>query len=183
MGHISTAVASQIGRDLAVASRFDFNFHSFLSELTMGLEWWQRKTASRRPRPIDTSSSDHSGLTPSFWQAVAQGRDGERVSVLKGRISTSSVRASLDDHKRPDPRPGDVRLLGSSPSRMPLGVRDESRPCQPQQAHSVRRLVGAIHVVNALYGQTLTWPIVAALCIKMSVSFTRRRRGRTLPAR
>lgn len=30
MGHVSTAYATRLGRDLALCSRYDFNIHSFV---------------------------------------------------------------------------------------------------------------------------------------------------------
>ncbi|KAL7416881.1 mitochondrial distribution and morphology protein 10 [Mrakia frigida] len=45
MGHTSAAYSSQIGKDVAVSSRFDLNFYSYQSEWTIGGEWWLRKAA------------------------------------------------------------------------------------------------------------------------------------------
>ncbi|KAF6767308.1 Protein of unknown function DUF3722 [Kalmanozyma brasiliensis GHG001] len=43
MGHLSTAYAARMARDVVVASRFDFNVYSYESEWTVGAEYWLRK--------------------------------------------------------------------------------------------------------------------------------------------
>lgn len=49
LGHISTAYASRVSRDLAVCSRFNFNVYSYESEWSMGAEWWLRKPRNNQP--------------------------------------------------------------------------------------------------------------------------------------
>jgi distribution and morphology protein 10 len=96
-GHLQTAVACGIGRDLAVATRYDFNFHSFLSELSLGFEWWQRRSSAlshRQNMRAGVVEAMRPQQASPFWKAVASGGEGERVSVLKGRMSTASVRQS-----------------------------------------------------------------------------------------
>lgn len=44
MGHLSTAYAARMARDVVVCSRFDFNVYSYESEWTMGAEYWLRKS-------------------------------------------------------------------------------------------------------------------------------------------
>ncbi|KAF8309235.1 mitochondrial distribution and morphology protein 10 [Clavulina sp. PMI_390] len=43
MGHISTAYAARVSKDLSLCSRFDFNMYSYESEWAMGAEWWVRR--------------------------------------------------------------------------------------------------------------------------------------------
>lgn len=47
IGHVSAAYTSQVGRDLTVSSRFDFNLFSYEGEWTVGGEWFPRKTRDR----------------------------------------------------------------------------------------------------------------------------------------
>lgn len=42
MGHLSTAYAARMTRDIVACSRFDFNVYSYESELTLGAEYWLR---------------------------------------------------------------------------------------------------------------------------------------------
>ncbi|MCO5599908.1 hypothetical protein L7F22_054015 [Adiantum nelumboides] len=42
MGHLSTAYAARMTRDIVACSRFDFNVYSYESELTVGAEYWLR---------------------------------------------------------------------------------------------------------------------------------------------
>lgn len=61
MGHLSTAYAARIGRDIVACSRYDFNVYSYDSELTVGGEYWLRSAvgSSREEADQDTASSDH----------------------------------------------------------------------------------------------------------------------------
>ncbi|KAN0060862.1 Mitochondrial distribution and morphology protein 10 [Thecaphora frezii] len=49
MGHLSMAYAARVARDLAVASRFDFNVYSYESEMSVGVECWLRRSVARAP--------------------------------------------------------------------------------------------------------------------------------------
>lgn len=46
MGHLSTAYAARMTRDIVACSRFDFNVYSYESELTIGAEYWLRSNAT-----------------------------------------------------------------------------------------------------------------------------------------
>ncbi|SNX82797.1 related to Mitochondrial distribution and morphology protein 10 [Melanopsichium pennsylvanicum] len=56
MGHLSTAYAARMARDVVVCSRFDFNVYSYESEWSMGAEYWLRRSAGRSAHPLATSS-------------------------------------------------------------------------------------------------------------------------------
>lgn len=43
MGNLSSTYAVKAGRDLALCSRFNFNFYSYESDLQVGLELWRRR--------------------------------------------------------------------------------------------------------------------------------------------
>lgn len=43
MGNLSSTYAVKAGPNLALCSRFDFNFYSYASDVVVGLELWQRK--------------------------------------------------------------------------------------------------------------------------------------------
>ena len=105
MGHLSTAYAARVSRDLSLCSRFDFNLYSYESEWTMGAEWWIRRAARRSlnpssnavqaPSAIGTSSSvplppqiDESDVVGDATTEVVQG-------VVKARMSTNTVRNFL----------------------------------------------------------------------------------------
>lgn len=78
MGHLSTAYAARVSRDLALCSRFDFNMYSYESEWTMGAEWWIR-------RGLRTTES-----------GVALPKSDEVQGVVKARVSTSTVSDNLN---------------------------------------------------------------------------------------
>ena len=86
LGHISGAYAARVSRDLALASRFDFNVYSYESEWSIGAEWWQHHSkVQHAPSPSDVSKSD-----PSI-RSISQLAD-EVQGVVKAKVSTTTVR-------------------------------------------------------------------------------------------
>ncbi|KAM5534324.1 hypothetical protein V8D89_012052 [Ganoderma adspersum] len=79
LGHISGAYAARVSRDLALASRFDFNVYSYESEWSIGAEWWQRHSKVRH-LPL---SSD--GANPSLISI-----SDEVQGVVKAKVSTTT---------------------------------------------------------------------------------------------
>ncbi|PWN35746.1 uncharacterized protein FA14DRAFT_145717 [Meira miltonrushii] len=59
MGHLSTAYAAKMTRDIVACSRFDFNVYSYESELTVGAEYWLRSN----PLPNTIKEATISTLT------------------------------------------------------------------------------------------------------------------------
>ncbi|GAA6032045.1 hypothetical protein JCM8097_003402 [Rhodosporidiobolus ruineniae] len=112
MGQLSTAYAVQVGRDAALASRFDFNLYSYDAELTVGGEWFQRKTRAkaRAEREEEERRAGEVAVAAGF-DAFGRGggdEEGERrrlkkstdaedevLGVLKVRASTNSDVALL----------------------------------------------------------------------------------------
>lgn len=43
MGNVSSSYAVKAGQDLALCSRFNFNFNSYESDVQFGMELWRRK--------------------------------------------------------------------------------------------------------------------------------------------
>lgn len=84
MGHMSGAYAARVSRDLALASRFDFNVYSYESEWTMGAEWWMRRTPAKLTPDDDTSLSIPPSASSDSWEDVR--------GVVKARASTNNVR-------------------------------------------------------------------------------------------
>ena len=82
MGHISGAYATRVSRDLSVCSRFDFNVYSYLSEWTMGAEWW---IGGKNGSVDDAPLTDHES---TLDRVAAEQPNG----VVKARISTNAVR-------------------------------------------------------------------------------------------
>lgn len=89
MGHLSTAYAARVSRDLALCSRFDFNMYSYESEWTMGAEWWIRRGLGK-PRLSELAESKDIRFPPP----PAPPSD-EVQGVVKARISTNTVRSPL----------------------------------------------------------------------------------------
>ncbi|GAA6006693.1 hypothetical protein JCM10207_005023 [Rhodosporidiobolus poonsookiae] len=110
MGQLSAAYAVQVGRDAALASRFDFNLYSYDADVTIGGEWFQRKKR-RRDREVDgagveVAESAAAGKTfDAFGRGVDEEEDRRRrrntdkedevIGVLKARASTNSDIALL----------------------------------------------------------------------------------------
>jgi distribution and morphology protein 10 len=51
MGHLSTAYAARMTRDIVACSRFDFNVYSYDSDLTLGAEYWIHSKAASTSYP------------------------------------------------------------------------------------------------------------------------------------
>lgn len=89
VGHVSTAYAARVSRDLALCSRFDFNVYSYESDWTMGAEWWIRRGLRT---PLDENSrTDEPSLTQPFTINPIASKPEEVQGVVKARVSTSSV--------------------------------------------------------------------------------------------
>jgi len=90
MGHVSTAYAAKVSRDLSLCSRFDFNVYSYDSEWTMGAEWWMRRALSQ---PIsDSDAVQPPDNDPSYPQQGLPYSRSDIRGVVKTRISTNNVR-------------------------------------------------------------------------------------------
>lgn len=87
MGHISTAYAAKVSRDLSLCSRFDFNVYSYASEWTMGAEWWMRRSISRQVPGSDLNLPQQA-VPPSEPESLIRG-------VVKTKISTNNVCCTL----------------------------------------------------------------------------------------
>ncbi|ETS62430.1 hypothetical protein PaG_03045 [Moesziomyces aphidis] len=64
MGHLSTAYAARMARDVVVCSRFDFNVYSYESEWTVGAEYWLR--AAKPPSPTATMPRAEESVSKSM---------------------------------------------------------------------------------------------------------------------
>ena len=92
MGHISTAYAARVSRDLSLCSRFDFNVYSYESEWTMGAEWWIRRSlgvgnAMQRFTEISHGAVEEGNTIPGTTHAINE----EIQGVVKARISSNTV--------------------------------------------------------------------------------------------
>lgn len=93
VGHISSAYAAQVSRDLSLCSRFDFNVYSYESEWSLGAEWWTRRRQTKpNTQPVVPDLSSPSlplvvtpvPLAPNVSNDFIQG-------VVKARASTTAV--------------------------------------------------------------------------------------------
>lgn len=81
MGNLSSAYAVRAGPNLALCSRFDFNFYSYESDTSLGLELYQR-AAAQPPNPETAWARE---LFRPGWERAPVGDDVG--SVLKARMS------------------------------------------------------------------------------------------------
>ncbi|KAI9574943.1 hypothetical protein HD554DRAFT_2012043 [Boletus coccyginus] len=89
MGHVSTAYAAKVSRDLSLCSRFDFNVYSYDSEWTVGAEWWMRRALSQ---PLsDSETVQPPDNDPSYPQQGLPHSRSDIRGVVKTRISTNNT--------------------------------------------------------------------------------------------
>lgn len=102
MGHLSTAYAARMTRDIVACSRFDFNVYSYDSELTLGAEYWLRKSKRQERQEelqqtqnmIDDAGADR-GASASFppWRAIeddAEGESGPQADRLERNVAANA---------------------------------------------------------------------------------------------
>lgn len=78
VGNLSSTYAVKAGHNVALCSRFDFNFYSYESDLQLGCELWQR----RRDAEADWAAKM---LRPGWTQRTASA-DDEVTGVIKARV-------------------------------------------------------------------------------------------------
>jgi len=78
MGNLSSIYAVKAGRDLALCSRFDFNFYSYESDLQVGCEVWRR----RRNTDVQWAVKK---LRPD-WKQPSIAPDDDVTGILKARV-------------------------------------------------------------------------------------------------
>lgn len=83
MGNLSSTYAVKAGPNLALCSRFDFNFYSYESELQLGCELWRRRNTA------DTE-----------WAAKKLGPDGDRSMVSPDDDVAGVLKAKVDQDWR-----------------------------------------------------------------------------------
>lgn len=79
MGNLSSTYAVKAGQNLALCSRFDFNFYSYESELQLGCELWRRRRPTSEPAWVARM------LRPEWKRPVARPDEGV-AGVLKARV-------------------------------------------------------------------------------------------------
>ncbi|EON69592.1 mitochondrial distribution and morphology protein 10 [Coniosporium apollinis CBS 100218] len=79
MGNLSSTYAVKAGQNLALCSRFDFNFYSYESDLQLGCELWRR-------RGPDAEVEWASKMLRPDWERPAVRPDGDVAGVLKARV-------------------------------------------------------------------------------------------------
>lgn len=78
MGNLSSSYAVKAGKNLALCSRFDFNFYSYESELQVGCELWRR----RRSTDVEWAVKK---LRPD-WKRPSVAPDDDVSGILKARV-------------------------------------------------------------------------------------------------
>ncbi|KAI0347332.1 mitochondrial distribution and morphology protein 10 [Trametopsis cervina] len=92
VGHISSAYAARVSRDLSLCSRFDFNVYSYESEWSMGAEWWTRRRQPKATPVIPDLSSPSVPLVvaPLEIDLPPTNLTDEVQGVVKARVSTTA---------------------------------------------------------------------------------------------
>lgn len=119
MGHLSTAYATRIGRDVVACSRYDFNVYSYESQLTVGGEYWLM-TAGNLVPSLSSSST-------------AREDDNADANELPDRRS-SDLQAR--------PLPADVSLRDRD-LRTRSAVTNAASPSSQEASHSANNTVSA----------------------------------------
>ncbi|CAA9959421.1 Mitochondrial distribution and morphology protein [Pyrenophora teres f. maculata] len=78
MGNLSSTYAVKAGRNLALSSRFDFNFYSYESEVQLGCELWRIRSTT----DVDWAVKK---LRPD-WKRPTVSPDDDVSGVLKARV-------------------------------------------------------------------------------------------------
>lgn len=78
MGNLSSTYAVKAGKNLALCSRFDFNFYSYESELQLGCELWRRRDTTDVEWAVKKLRPD--------WKPHSVTLDDDVSGVLKARV-------------------------------------------------------------------------------------------------
>ncbi|KAF2260172.1 mitochondrial distribution and morphology protein 10 [Lojkania enalia] len=78
MGNLSSTYAVKAGSNLALCSRFDFNFYSYESELQLGCELWRRRRDTDLEWAVKKLRAD--------WKRPTVSPDDDVSGVLKARV-------------------------------------------------------------------------------------------------
>ncbi|KAK7717205.1 Mitochondrial distribution and morphology protein 10 [Botryosphaeria dothidea] len=78
MGNLSSTYAVKAGHNVALCSRFDFNFYSYESDLQLGCELWQRRREADAEWAVKM-------LRPG-WAQRAAAPDEDVTGVIKARV-------------------------------------------------------------------------------------------------
>jgi distribution and morphology protein 10 len=78
MGNLSATYAVKGGHNLALCSRFDFNFYSYESELQLGFELWRRRRSTEIDWAVKKLGTD--------WKQPTNAPDDDVSGILKARV-------------------------------------------------------------------------------------------------
>ena len=78
MGNLSSTYAVKASPNLALCSRFDFNFYSYESELQLGCELWRRRSNTDVEWAVKKLRPD--------WRRPTVGPDDDVSGILKARV-------------------------------------------------------------------------------------------------
>lgn len=78
MGNLSSTYAVKASHNLALCSRFDFNFYSYESELQLGCELWRRRSNTDVEWAVKKLRPD--------WRRPTVGPDDDVSGILKARV-------------------------------------------------------------------------------------------------
>ncbi|ORY03204.1 hypothetical protein BCR34DRAFT_492574 [Clohesyomyces aquaticus] len=78
MGNLSSTYSVKAGQNLALCSRFDFNFYSYESDLQVGCELWRRRSLTDVVWAVKKLRPD--------WERPAVATDDDVSGILKARL-------------------------------------------------------------------------------------------------
>ncbi|CAO1620725.1 unnamed protein product [Parajaminaea phylloscopi] len=143
MGHLSSAYAAQIGRDVVACSRYDFNVYSYESQLTIGGEYWLRSSSQKSTG--GSSWTENEPQERKLVAAPAAGMSRQRSSTTESGSLSPPPQVQLDTHtgEKAGGAASSVNLSkgartpGNSPSLIP--PTNDQAPGRPEVVASDRQ--------------------------------------------
>ncbi|SPO21458.1 related to Mitochondrial distribution and morphology protein 10 [Ustilago trichophora] len=161
MGHLSTAYAARMARDVVVCSRFDFNVYSYESEWTVGAEYWLRSAGHSHSHPLaaPSPSAPAIGSVHKEKEAVRPVAAAQTLSLRDSpNLLTNSTTSETNANANVDASSYSLRPVDPSPSSLPSTAALPSDPNAPPASTLPSTL------------QTLLSPITGVLKARISTT-------------
>ncbi|SPO22262.1 related to Mitochondrial distribution and morphology protein 10 [Ustilago trichophora] len=160
MGHLSTAYAARMARDVVVCSRFDFNVYSYESEWTVGAEYWLRSAGHSHSHPLaaPSPSAPAIGNVHEEKELVRPVASAQTLSLRDSPNLLTNSTTSETNANNVDAASYSLRPVDPSPSSLPSTAALPPGPITPPASTSPSTL------------QTLLSPITGVLKARISTT-------------